>query len=360
MPDIPVTVLMPVYNGERYIRPAIDSILAQNFRDFEFLIIDDGSTDRTPDILRSCRDPRVRVITQSNQGVAAALQRGVQEAGGALIARMDADDISLPDRLQRQKEVLDHHPEAVLVSARHALIDAGGRLVGKSCEGGYDHGVARWLLLWQNLLTHPAVMFRKGIRGLAGLNYRPETNGVEDFDLWNRLAAAGKFIFIPEILIHYRLHPQSVNRLAGGQRQFRGYSRVITENFERYGIELAAPEAEELAVISGQTQEDPLAHSYPRLLNRLHLLLAGLTENFSRQAAVPKRTLFPVQAGQLTRWARYFIHVSRRYTLRLLWEAWRRHPGVVLTRVFGLTFLALFIPRTLVRAINRQRTQPLY
>src|SRR3990172_2066353 len=107
-----MTVLMPVYNGEPYLASAVESILGQSFADFEFLIIDDGSTDRSCEIVRGYADPRIRLLrNSSNRGVIATLNRGLEEAHGEYLARMDADDISLPDRLAQPGAVLDAHPE---------------------------------------------------------------------------------------------------------------------------------------------------------------------------------------------------------------------------------------------------------
>lgn len=360
MPEIPITVLMPAYNVQTYVGNAVESILNQTFPDFELLIIDDGSTDKTPAILSSYNDPRIKIIRQSNQGVASALRLGIERAAGLYIARMDADDESLPKRLETQKKYLDQHPEAVLVYGLHHLMDAQGEILRTGQGAGFPNVLAKWLLLWMNVFTHPTVMFRARTLREHQLNYRLETNGAEDFDLWNRLSLTGEFFFIPEVFIQYRLHAQSVNRMDGGQRQLQGIAAVIGENFSRYGVALPPEGARELAVISGQTQINPLTYPYVYLLNRLHFLQRDLTEKFTFGMRAAPKALGPVQAAQLTRWARYVVQVSKRYAFKLLLEALRRDPTVIRTRVFGLTFLISLVPRSLLSAINRHRTQPLH
>jgi len=125
-----VTVLMPVYNGERYLNEAVDSILGQTFTDFEFLIIDDASTDKTPEILRSYDDPRIRVVTnEENLGLSKSLNKGLALARGEFIARMDADDVSYPYRLQVQHEFMTQHPGAGVIGSWAEYIDRKGEIV---------------------------------------------------------------------------------------------------------------------------------------------------------------------------------------------------------------------------------------
>jgi len=133
-----VTVLMPVYNGERYVARAVKSILDQTFRDFEFLIINDGSTDGSIDIIRDFSDPRIRVIDTENQGVAAALKLGIEKARGKYIARMDVDDESLINRLEREKYCLDEHPDITVVHGSVEYIDAEGAPVFLDRDDSYQ------------------------------------------------------------------------------------------------------------------------------------------------------------------------------------------------------------------------------
>lgn len=359
MPEIPITVLMPVYNAEKYLVNAINSILAQTHGEFEFLIINDGSTDHTGEILDSYRDSRIKIIHQDNKGVAAALRLGIEEAEGEYIARMDADDESLPARLEIQKNCLDQNREVVLVYGRHDLIDSQSRIIRKSKEVGFSKTITRWLLIWKNILTHPTVMMRNNVLKKHGLNYRLETNGAEDFDLWNRLSMFGDFLFLPQVLLRYRLLPNSVNRADFGKRQSKAYSLVIQENFQRYGLTVSSELSEELMILSGQTPINPLIYSYRCLPGKLHILLNDLSKNFIEKWGETPLELYPVQARQLTRWARYLLQSSKEYSASLLNDAFSRYKLIFFSRIFFLTLLVFLLPEKIFHRLNKKRINPL-
>ncbi len=198
-----VTVLMSVYNGERYLNEAVDSILSQTFTDFEFLIIDDASTDRTPEILRSYNDPRIRVVTnEENLGLTKSLNKGLALAKGEYIARMDADDVSYPYRLQVQHEFMTQHPGAGIIGSWAEYIDRKGEIVHRykapiSPEENYFY------LRFQNCIVHSSVMFRKDII-ISNNGYDESINRAQDFELWNRLSKAIEIYQIPEYLVQWR------------------------------------------------------------------------------------------------------------------------------------------------------------
>jgi glycosyltransferase involved in cell wall biosynthesis len=213
MADVPlISVLMPAYNAERYIRQAIDSVLAQTFGDFEFIIIDDGSTDHTAAILKEYadRDPRVCVKSGPNQGVSNALNSALGTARGQFIARMDADDVCLPSRFEKQSHFLKEHPNYVLVGSRCMLIDPDGYPICEKTDIALDHEEIDSLLLRMSWpLVHPAVMMRTDtLRKIGGYNPQYRTN--QDHDLFLRLAEVGRLANLPEILLEYRQHFQSV------------------------------------------------------------------------------------------------------------------------------------------------------
>ena len=356
---LPITVLMPVYNGEKYLNAAVKSILSQNYSDFEFLIINDGSTDNTPKILESFRDPRIKIIHIENRGVAAALRLGVELSQGEYIARMDADDESLPGRLEIQKRVLDRNPQVCLVHGRHDLMDKNGTVIIKNCGKEWPEGEGKWLLLWANIITHPTVMIRTRVLRQHCLNYRTETNGAEDFDLWNRLGPFGEFLPIPRVLIRYRLNPDSVNRGDSGKKQWEGYTMVIRDNFQRFGLDLSLETAEELAILSGQTFTNPLSYPYRFLPGKLFELFEGLSKHFVEKTSVSREDLNPVQAGQLVRWSRFLLQSSKKTALLLLLAAGGKHRKIAFSRLFLMTLSALFLPKTVLSRINKSRTRPL-
>jgi glycosyltransferase involved in cell wall biosynthesis len=210
MPPV-VTVLLAVYNGDRYLRPAVDSILAQTFTNFELLVIDDGSTDRTLQILRTYEqaDRRVRIVTRPNRGLTNTLNEGLGLARGKYLARMDADDLCLPERFAKQVAFLDAHPDCVLLGSRVLVIDSEGMPIREmASETGHDEIDAAHLGRgWP--VVHPAVMMRlDALKKIGG--YRDEFNTLEDLDLFLRLAEVGKLANLPDVLLHYRQHFASV------------------------------------------------------------------------------------------------------------------------------------------------------
>jgi glycosyltransferase involved in cell wall biosynthesis len=359
MAEIPITVLMPVYNAQTYLSRSVESILTQSFTDFEFLIIDDGSTDDSTKILHSYRDNRIRIIQQENKGVAASLRLGVDSARGEYIARMDADDESLPDRLAVQKKALDENPRGVLTYGLHDLIDQQGNLLRSNQGAGYSDSIAKWLLLWMNIITHPTVMMRTRALRTRRINYRNETNGAEDFDLWNRLSCTGTFHFTHKVLLRYRLNPGSVNRADREDRQFRGYSIVVRENFSKYGLSISSELAEELVVISGQTNRNPLTFPYRYLPEKLHGLSKELLLRFTQTLSISSNEFASVQSEQWIRWARYFLHCSKGNSFKLLMNALWLRPRVLCGRIFFLTLVFLLLPEKLSIRVNRWRTRPL-
>lgn len=238
MADSPlVTVVMPAYNARRYVAEAIDSVLAQTLADFEFLIIDDGSTDGTGDILREYagRDPRIRVINQPNSGIGAALNRGIEQAQARYIARMDSDDICLPQRFARQVEFLERTPECVLVGSRVLLIDQDGLPLFEMDSVQTTHDRIDELLMearWS--IVHPSIMMRADlVRKIGG--YNNALVPVEDHDLFLRLAEVGRLANLPEVLLKYRKHPMnSVKVLA--DRRVNALRQVMDAAWERRGI----------------------------------------------------------------------------------------------------------------------------
>jgi len=202
-----VTVLMSVYNGEKYLKEAVESILNQTFRDFEFIIINDGSTDSTPAILAHYQqlDDRICVYHQKNQGLIASLNRGCQLAQGKYIARMDADDVSLPERLARQVDYMEAHPEIGVLGTWIGPIDENSKpLRTWHPPTPTSPGLVRWSLLFWNCVAHPSVVMRRDVIEPLGF-YRREAIHTEDYDLWARAWFTTQIANIPEILVRYRV-----------------------------------------------------------------------------------------------------------------------------------------------------------
>jgi len=203
---------MPVFNAARYLPAAVESILGQTFKDFELIAVDDGSHDDSAGILHDYqkRDNRVRVISRPNTGIVGALNDGLGAARGEFIARMDSDDLCLPQRFEKQVAFLRAHTDHVLVGSQVILIDPEGAPLCAKADTEYTHERIDWAHLnhrWP--LVHPSIMVRReAINQLGG--YRTRYQFLEDLDLFLRLAEVGRLANLPDVLLHYRLHTGSI------------------------------------------------------------------------------------------------------------------------------------------------------
>jgi glycosyltransferase involved in cell wall biosynthesis len=230
-----VTVLMPVFNRERFVDEAIQSVIAQDFSDFELLIVDDGSTDRTPEILRAWaeRDSRVVVIgTSENRGIPSALNLGLNHARGPLIARLDSDDLMMPRRLASQAAVLENQPEVVLASCAYELMDSDGNYLD-TWRGEEPDEVVRYLLNFYNIVGGGGqVMFRRS-DVLAEGGFACEYPSSEDYDMWVRLLRRGRILTLPLIGMRQRDHnARSIVQYAAVKR--RNWAGIMKESLSRY------------------------------------------------------------------------------------------------------------------------------
>ena len=227
-----VSVLMPVYNGEQHLATALESILAQTFEDFEFLIINDGSTDETDTILRSYTDPRIQIIeNEQNLGLIESLNRGLDMAKGEYVARMDSDDISLPTRLATQVAFMDAHPDIGVCGAWIRIM--GERDVAKYFADPEDIAAS---LLFTTSLAHPSVMLRQSVLREFGLRYDESYPHSEDYALWCALSQHTKLANIPRILLEYRVHAKSVSH-EEIESQRDGASRIRLAQLHALGLQ---------------------------------------------------------------------------------------------------------------------------
>lgn len=219
-----VSVVMPVYNAEKTVVEAIESILVQSFQEFELIVVNDGSTDGTKEILeRYAMDPRIRIHDQTNQGVTRSLNTGIALARGKYIARADADDFSDRKRLEIQHGFLERNPEVVLVASDFEKLYPDGKT--KRVELPPDHAsLARQLFVANNIM-HGSVMFRRDSFHLAG-GYAEEWRHLEDFELWFRMLRIGRFASIPQALSTLRVYEGSVSALHE-REQTRGRLMVL-------------------------------------------------------------------------------------------------------------------------------------
>ncbi|HOV30198.1 MAG TPA: glycosyltransferase [Anaerolineaceae bacterium] len=206
-----ISVVMPVYNGGRFLREAIDSILNQTYEDFEFIIIDDGSTDQTSAILDSYQDTRiVRLTHTTNLGLVQSLNDGIAIARGKYIARMDADDWCLPERFEKQVRFLDSHPDVAVLGTACTRVTDNGK-VQRVVENPSQPGLVRWQLLFGVPVNHPSVFIRKQIFDDPDITYRTETPHAEDFALWVKIVPKYKISNLQESLHFYRWHDDNIS-----------------------------------------------------------------------------------------------------------------------------------------------------
>jgi GT2 family glycosyltransferase len=208
-----ISVCMPVYNVERYVAEAVESILVQTYRNFEFIIVDDGSTDRSLEILEryAAQDARIRLSSRPNAGLVVRLNEMVAEARSDVIAQMHADDIAMPERLAKQLDFLNAHPEVVVVGCRVLTIDSDGDPIAEFCTVQTHEEIDRaHLEAVGGVICHPSATIRAdAIRAVGG--YRAEYWPAEDMDLWLRLAEIGRTANLPEMLLKYRQHLESTS-----------------------------------------------------------------------------------------------------------------------------------------------------
>jgi len=213
---VSVTVLLTVFNGEKFLKEAIESILGQSLQDFEFIIINDGSTDSSEEIIKSFADKRIRYVYQKNQGLISSLNKGIKLAKSDIIARMDSDDIAHPDRLRTQLEFLRQHPDHVLVGSNLQFINDLGQITLESPMLLNDPEL-RLEMLVRCPFGHPAVMYRKEAVLEAGM-YDPDFKSAEDYDLWARIVKRGKVANYNSPLLQYRITDTSISALSGDEQ----------------------------------------------------------------------------------------------------------------------------------------------
>jgi hypothetical protein len=237
-----VSVVLPVYNGAADVRRAIDSILAQTFRDFELIVIDDGSTDATPGILDEVTDVRVRVLHQRNCGLPETLNRAIALCRGCYVARQDHDDLSLPTRLARQVSFMDAHPDCGLLGTR-AEIHVDDVASGRVIDHPLHHAALCFALLFDTAFVHSSVMLRKtALDAVGGYSTDPARQPPEDYELWPRIARLYQVANLPERLLIYREVPGSLSRAA--PRPFEQKLVLLSAENVAHCLGAAAPTAD--------------------------------------------------------------------------------------------------------------------
>lgn len=225
-----VSVLLPVYNGAPFLRDSIDSILTQDYSNFELIIINDGSVDDSDTIIRSYKDDRIYYVAQANRGLSATLNRGLEIAKGDILIRQDQDDISLPGRISRQVRKLNEDSTLGMVGCWADIIDEAGVSDGRTHRHPIGLIALRMEVLFNTPFVHSSIAIRKStLAALGGYSTDRQRQPPEDFELWSRLLRGTKATNIPEILLRYREVSNSMSR--GMKRDFvERMVRLSTEN----------------------------------------------------------------------------------------------------------------------------------
>lgn len=217
---------MPVYNGEKYIRETIESVLNQSYVDFEYIVIDDGSTDVTKDIVSNFSDHRIKLIEANHGGIVQALNLGLERSSGEYIVRIDADDVCEPYRFETLITYMENNKNVVLCGSWATKIDEQGNVLGKFEYSPVEDKDIRKYSILHNPFIHPSVIMRKDIVTQVG-GYR-KFKHTEDYELWTRVLRVGKGHNIPEALIRYRIHVSQVTRKANIRMRLVGiYVRLL-------------------------------------------------------------------------------------------------------------------------------------
>lgn len=287
-----VTVLMPVFNAERWLAQSIQSILRQEFSDFELLIVNDGSTDGSTAVARSFSDSRIRLLElPQNIGFVEALNRGLAEARGIWIARQDGDDFSHASRLREQVNLLMVHPEIDLLYSDAMLIDEGGMFRGM-LRAPENDALLRWDLCFRNSIPHSSVVFRRdSVTGdLRGYRY---DNVAADYDLWTRILKSGHAMKSPGTLVHYRLHSHSImgtENASAEKKSAQFLQNIMRENITRIPGDSENPADFQILLDAWTTDEPQDWHEYftqrGKLLRRFdpqHSSLHGMKSLLSQE-----------------------------------------------------------------------------
>lgn len=300
-----ITILMPAFNARKYIRAAIESVLQQSFTAFELVIVNDGSTDDTKEIVETFTDPRIRLLNQTHGGVSRALNTGLAVAKGKYIARFDADDICYADRLEKQFVFLEMNPSYVIVgSDAEYMMENGEYLFHFSCIG-HEHDALLDKLYFYCPFIHSSVMYLKEAVLKAG-GYSPAAHNFEDYLLWTQLAQYGKLYNLPETLIRIRFNPASVTI----DEKWRGQRfRELKRNAIKRGSITEKESAEILSIIQKQNTKRIKEGAYYALCTK-----KLLTDNYqparAREYAIKAIRVNPLRPDSYALWVLSFFPKS--------------------------------------------------
>lgn len=330
-----LTVLMPVFNAEKYLPQAIDSILHQTLTDFEFLIIDDGSADSSVEIIRAYTDPRIRLVrNEQNLGISATLNKGIALASAELIARMDADDISYPTRLQKQYEYFQAHPDCALVStwAREITEDNKPILTEE-----FNSDYYRYMLNFECWIYHPTVMYKKAaVLEFGGYSERY----CEDYDLWWKLSRKYPIVNLPEVLLDYRSTNDSLCRVTKQDEYEEGHRKQLLRNVRYYAGESFELTNEEIECLRYNCE--PLLKladlsTIVRLFEKLAYINRGIFKKEAKEEISVTRKAAAYKKQSLLSWFIQRLPYHQKLQLLLRTRNWKMLGGYSINKLSALS-----------------------
>jgi glycosyltransferase involved in cell wall biosynthesis len=304
--NLKISVVLAVYNGEKYLKEAIDSVLFQTFTDFELVIINDGSTDSTSGIILGYRDPRIVYLeNETNKGLIYSLNRGLSVSRGKYIARMDGDDVALSKRLQLQYDYLETHPEIGICGSN---IEAFFSTKRKSMIVRFPETdeLIRAFILFQSPFCHPAVMMRKELIEKNNLRYPGEFLHAEDYALWIALLKYTKAYNIPQTLLRYRIHEKSITASTKTDKTFINSVLIQNQYFQEKNITISLEDTVLFSRFVNRSEAYDLSVDNQQAIGRI-------LENFLLQLFEKQRKMYPIAMDFISSACFYRFLKGRKY-----------------------------------------------
>ncbi len=320
-----VSVLLPAYNAAPFVGQAIDSVLTQSYENFELLVFDDGSADNTWEIIANFSDVRIKKIrNEKNIGLIATLNKGIKLASGTYLARMDADDIAFPQRLEKQVHFMEQHPEVVLCGTAFICFGNGEEAVVRYPT---EDAPLRWKMLYQCPFGHPTVMMRLATLHTHNLYYAQAYQHCEDFELWTRLAEIGQVANLSEVLLKYRLHEESVSQKFVEIQQ-EHTKKVLIRQWAKLGVSLTQADYEVMLALFYKdfSQDVSFVKHAEQLLAKLVGHTAAATHYLPQPYKIQSASLlfyhlcYNVKDRRFKVLRTYFASKIPRYTIKKGWQ----------------------------------------
>lgn len=325
-----VSVILPVYNAGSFLREAIESILNQTYSNFEFIIINDGSTDRSEEIIKSFNDPRIKYIYQQNKGLGATLNYGISLSQGDYIARQDQDDISLPQRFQKQVDFLESNSEILLVGTRAKIVKHGSDEI-EFHNHATSSALLKFDLLFDNPFVHSSVMFRKTSINQIG-PYTTDVSLYEDYDLWSRFSYVGKLANLKDVLVHYTHHEKGLSKNTANFKEYALFNQSVKNIQSLLGytnealIDLVALYHWKIEKFRGSSMQD-LKQALSLITSKLELEFPACSDEISCRRKQYIKVMY--YRMNMTKRKKYAKQPLRIFLLKVQNKLLRLHPFVI-------------------------------